>query len=128
MLTQEEILNYQQTLEGERVKLMQEMEDSEKDHDFGSDVDSDEKVDEAEEISNQVGMQDVIRDRVNAIDKALNKIASHEYGVCERCKNPIGKDVLDIVPESALCVDCKKKEAEEKLDSTNSSQAGSELG
>lgn len=113
MLTQSEIEVYKQQLEGERVKLLEEIQKSPDHTDFGSDVDhGDEEVDEAEEIANALGVEDVIKDRVEAIDEALNKITVGTYGICELCKKPIDKVVLDVVPESKLCIDCKRKEGE----------------
>lgn len=111
MLTPSEINEYQKVLEEERAKLLVEIEEGKKKNDFGGDVDHfDEETDEAEEEANELGLEEVIKDRVNAIDEALNKIRMGTYGVCELCKKPIEKEVLDLIPESELCAECKKAE------------------
>ena len=47
------------------------------------------------------------RAAVDEIDRALGKIESGTYGVCERCGNPIPKARLKALPYAALCVACK---------------------
>lgn len=40
---------------------------------------------------------------------ALRKFESGDYGWCESCGKPIGKDRLQIFPRATLCVECKRK-------------------
>ena len=47
------------------------------------------------------------RAAVDEIDRALAKMDSGTYGVCERCGNPIPKARLKALPYAALCVACK---------------------
>jgi RNA polymerase-binding protein DksA len=44
-----------------------------------------------------------------AIDKALRKIESGTYGVCERCGKPISEERLEALPWAELCIDCKRQ-------------------
>ncbi|KKU91586.1 MAG: hypothetical protein UY23_C0001G0192 [Candidatus Jorgensenbacteria bacterium GW2011_GWA1_48_11] len=77
---------------------------------FGDDVDhGDEKADEAEEFANQVGVQQVLREKIESIEAALEKIRRGKYGVCESCGQPIDSQILHAVPESHLCRRCKQK-------------------
>ncbi len=47
------------------------------------------------------------RAAVDEIDRALAKMDAGNYGVCERCGNPIPKARLKALPYAALCVACK---------------------
>ena len=47
------------------------------------------------------------RAAVDEIDRAIAKIDTGTYGVCERCGNPIPKARLKALPYAALCVACK---------------------
>ncbi len=49
--------------------------------------------------------QKLLRD----IEHALERIAKGTYGVCELCNTQISDARLEAKPESALCIDCKKK-------------------
>ena len=41
------------------------------------------------------------------IDRALAKVASREYGRCERCHRPIARERLEALPAARYCVDCE---------------------
>ena len=43
-----------------------------------------------------------------AIEKALLKIESGTYGICERCGKPIAPERLEALPYAELCIDCKR--------------------
>jgi len=43
-----------------------------------------------------------------AIEKALVKIESGTYGICERCGQPIAPERLEALPYAELCIDCKR--------------------
>jgi DnaK suppressor protein len=43
-------------------------------------------------------------------ERALARIASGTYGVCESCGEPIGKARLQAFPRATLCVSCKQRE------------------
>ncbi|MBP7927742.1 TraR/DksA C4-type zinc finger protein [Patescibacteria group bacterium] len=79
----------------------------------GRDTSNSEEMDEAiledlakEEIEikkgNLLGMED-------QVEKALNKMAEGQYGVCEVCGNPIDKARLEVYPEATKCMDCARK-------------------
>lgn len=108
MLQPNEISKYQSELEQERRRVMAEIA-NEKPDDFGSDVEStfDEEADQAEDLSNKLAMQGAMKERLNEIDLALNRIKIGAFGKCENCGAEIEKEVLDLVPESVLCQKCK---------------------
>ncbi|MCX8031062.1 MAG: TraR/DksA C4-type zinc finger protein [Thermodesulfovibrionales bacterium] len=56
------------------------------------------------------------RKLLKKIDKALEKIEKHEYGICEACGEEIDIKRLEARPVTDLCIACKtEQEAEEKL-------------
>ncbi len=42
------------------------------------------------------------------IERALNKIESGEYGICEMCEDPIGTHRLKVKPHAVYCIDCRE--------------------
>jgi DnaK suppressor protein len=50
------------------------------------------------------------RDLLVQTDRALARIESGTYGVCESCGEPIGKARLQAFPRATLCVSCKQRE------------------
>jgi RNA polymerase-binding transcription factor DksA len=108
-MTQEKLKQYKTKLESERRLVSEEIKGTQKPVTFGADVDSfDEKTDEAEEVGNQMAIAQNLKDRLNEIDIALEKIHSGKFGTCERCGNKIEEEILDIDPESRFCKKCKQ--------------------
>ncbi|MDN5569732.1 MAG: TraR/DksA family transcriptional regulator [Propionibacteriaceae bacterium] len=50
------------------------------------------------------------RDLLEQAQTALRLFDSGQYGVCESCGNPIGKDRLMVFPRATMCVSCKQRE------------------
>jgi DnaK suppressor protein len=46
------------------------------------------------------------RERVDAIDAALDRLRAGTYGVCTRCGQPIGADRLAARPAALTCIRC----------------------
>jgi RNA polymerase-binding protein DksA len=44
------------------------------------------------------------------IDRALSKLESGSYGLCDQCGKPISEDRLNVAPFATLCIDCKRLE------------------
>ena len=42
------------------------------------------------------------------IEKALAKIESGEYGICEMCEDAIGFQRLKVKPHAVYCIDCRE--------------------
>jgi DnaK suppressor protein len=51
-----------------------------------------------------------IRDLVDQISRAINRIENGTYGECERCGRPIDAARLKALPHALLCMDCKRRE------------------
>ena len=109
MLNKSQTEKYKEKLEKEKASLLGELKAGSSSTDFGGDIDgSDEETDETEEIGNRVGVDQVLRNRIVDIETTLEKIKKGTFGVCEHCHGDISNDVLDVIPSSRLCKNCKK--------------------
>ena len=55
-----------------------------------------------------------IRDLMDKITSALQKIDRGQYGICERCGEAINKDRMKALPYSVLCIRCKQLEERQR--------------
>ncbi|MBS2028688.1 MAG: TraR/DksA family transcriptional regulator [Deltaproteobacteria bacterium] len=51
-------------------------------------------------------LADTERKELTEIDAALERIANHQFGVCEGCGRSIPKRRLEALPEARTCVAC----------------------
>lgn len=51
-----------------------------------------------------------IRDLIDQVRRALERIDQGTYGSCERCGRPIDAARLKALPRTLLCTDCKRRE------------------
>ncbi len=111
MLNESELQNLKEQLEKEAGELEVQLGRHKGNTDFGNDNETDfsEEADEAEEFSNDLGIQDALKERMNDIERALDKMTRNEYGKCENCGKDISIDLLKVNPESRLCKECKLK-------------------
>lgn len=108
-MTNEEVKKYQKILEEEKEKLEKEIAEHEGLVDFGGDIDGgEEEADEAEEMGNRTAINADLRKRLEEIEGAIERIHDGTYGKCLRCGGEISEKILEIVPESELCENCKK--------------------
>jgi DnaK suppressor protein len=52
--------------------------------------------------------------RLEEISAALTRIENGSYGRCEECQRPIGRERLEALPYTRLCVDCARRQEEEQ--------------
>lgn len=50
------------------------------------------------------------RDLLDQAQTALRRFDAGQYGWCEACGAPIGKDRLMVFPRATMCVSCKQRE------------------
>jgi len=75
-----------------------------------------------QEISLLLGDRD--RDKLRAIDEALERIEEGEYGLCEQCEEEIGQGGLETLPFTRLCVACQEQvERESRFQRVDDSRA-----
>jgi DnaK suppressor protein len=70
-------------------------------------------------------LNDRERDKLVAIDEALQRIKEKTYGLCESCEGEIQLGRLKILPFSRLCVKCQEEnEKESKRQKTLDEERG----
>ena len=52
-------------------------------------------------------LERTLRDHQEQVETALGRIAAGSYGRCDVCGQPIGKERLDAIPETTLCLEHK---------------------
>ena len=63
-----------------------------------------------EQLGRDASLQEVERRELLAIERALAKMASGSFGVCEECSEEIPFKRLQVVPEARLCALCQTYE------------------
>jgi len=104
------------TLRETKKQLLREMQDRVKEETEGSkdegrdtyDLASDERDREINFILN-----DREREKLLAIDEALQRIKDKTYGICESCEGEIHLGRLKVLPFSRLCVRCQEENEKE---------------
>ncbi|MCX6702949.1 MAG: TraR/DksA C4-type zinc finger protein [Candidatus Wolfebacteria bacterium] len=104
----ESINKFKIQLEKIEKEIEKEVIGAEKTPELGDEVDPDIETQETQEIDNRLSVAQVLKSRLVEIKNALQKIEEGRYGICEKCGEEISEDVMDIVPESRLCKNCKK--------------------
>ncbi len=59
---------------------------------------------EAERIGT---VSDDLRDVLNQVNSALERMDEGTYGTCQRCNRPINRDRLEAFPYVAYCIECQ---------------------
>lgn len=55
-------------------------------------------------------LEENARAAISQIDRALHKLETGNYGVCDKCGSPIGDERLQAAPFATLCIECKRRE------------------
>jgi len=94
----------------EKEFLEKEIKSLEKIPSFGEGKFSDEKeVDEAEEYFTYLALKEEMKNRLEKVKKALDKIEKGNFGICEKCKKEIEIEKLLANPATKFCKECAKK-------------------
>ena len=62
------------------------------------------------ERDQEVSLVANVREMAEQLRLAIHLFDSGEYGLCEVCGQPIGKDRLMVFPRATMCVACKQRE------------------
>jgi RNA polymerase-binding transcription factor len=61
--------------------------------------------------SREIGFatRELVRERVNRLSAALDRMNEGAYGTCVQCDEPISRARLDVMPEVQTCVRCQDR-------------------
>lgn len=108
-----ELKKFKEMLEGRRADILQQAASVKEPVYTFKEEDLLDEVDLASSESDQ-NMSIRLRDRerilLRKIDKALKKIETDEYGVCESCGEEISARRLEARPVTDLCIRCKEEQ------------------
>lgn len=62
---------------------------------------------EVEAYVNRLPLEQNFEKRLEAINKALERIKNGTYGICVNCGKPIPEKRLEVMPEADRCLDCQ---------------------
>lgn len=58
------------------------------------------------EYAKELSIEQNTADLLSKVNRALQRVESGSYGICESCGNAIPVERLDVLPYSTLCVEC----------------------
>ncbi|EFH31813.1 DNA-binding protein [Streptomyces pristinaespiralis ATCC 25486] len=115
--TQSEVDEARAGLEGEAARLNAEITSSEAAlaglmRDSGDGAGDDEADTGAKNITREHEMALAAngREMLEQTERALQRLDTGTYGLCESCGKPIGKARMQAFPRATLCVECKQKQ------------------
>jgi DnaK suppressor protein len=56
----------------------------------------------------EISLANAVRERIDQVERALERMAKGGYGWCEGCAEPIPPARLAVYPSATLCVSCKQ--------------------
>ncbi|GAA0518196.1 hypothetical protein Ade02nite_77690 [Paractinoplanes deccanensis] len=62
------------------------------------------------EREQEITLANNLLERINQVERAIDRLGEGNYGWCERCGNPIPVERLAAFPSATLCVSCKQLE------------------
>jgi DnaK suppressor protein len=62
------------------------------------------------EREQELSLANNLRERIDQVERALDRLEDGQYGWCERCGNAIPVERLAAFPSATLCVSCKQLE------------------
>src|SRR3989344_4778157 len=107
-MEKESFAQFKEQLEKLRKEIEEKLAKLGKVPELGDGYDPDTETQESEEFSKQLGVAQVFKRHLVAIDEALLKLSKKTYGICEQCGKEISADLLKLVPESEFCKECKR--------------------
>lgn len=113
----DEVAEARTELQSEAMRLRAELEASERAltglmRDSGDGAGDDQADTGAKNITreHELSLAHNAREMLDQTERALERLASGTYGLCENCGNAIGKARMQAFPRATLCVECKQKQ------------------
>lgn len=69
----------------------------------------DENAAEVADFEKNLSMEKTLEISLYNVNKAIEKIEKGNYGLCEKCGNPIDPKRLEAFPSAGACMECKQK-------------------
>lgn len=69
----------------------------------------DENASEVANFEKNLSLEKTLEVSLFNVNKAMKKIEQSNYGICERCSQPISPERLVAFPSATSCMDCKQK-------------------
>ncbi|MFC2073190.1 TraR/DksA C4-type zinc finger protein, partial [Chloroflexota bacterium] len=76
-----------------------------------------EEATESFEFEKRLALEKQIKEHLSEVEHALDKFKKGTYGLCDSCGQSIASDRLEVLPQASLCVNCKAKDAKDRLPS-----------
>jgi RNA polymerase-binding protein DksA len=73
------------------------------------DIDPEEGDTEIFEREKNAALIAVLERKIKDINAALHSMELGQYGICERCGNPIDPGRLEVKPDATLCLNCQRE-------------------
>lgn len=73
------------------------------------DIDPEEGDTEIFEREKNAALIAVLERKIKDINAALHSMEKGQYGICERCGNPIDPGRLEVKPDATLCLNCQRE-------------------
>lgn len=109
-MSQKEVtLKEQSRLLEERAQIEEELGNLRELMQAEVDVEPDEGDAEIFEREKNAALIAVLERKLQDIDSALRSIEKGQYGICERCGQPIEAERLEVKPDATLCVTCQQE-------------------
>ena len=96
-------------LEADHVQIASELENLRELMQAEVDVEPDEGDAEIFEREKNAALIAVLERKLQDIDSALRSIEKGQYGICERCGQPIEMERLEVKPDATLCLKCQQE-------------------
>jgi DnaK suppressor protein len=109
MSRQDIVITEQLKLQEERGHIVDELTHLRELMQAEVDVEPDEGDAEIFEREKNAALIAVLERKLQDIDAALRSIEKGQYGICERCSNPIEAARLEVKPDATLCLTCQQE-------------------
>lgn len=103
------VVKEQKKLQDERAQVAEELENLREFMQAEVDVEPDEGDAEIFEREKNAALIAVLERKLGDIDSALRSIEKGQYGICERCGQPIETERLEVKPDATLCLKCQQE-------------------
>lgn len=108
-LTQAEIKEEKASLEEELQQTLSEMTEIERRLEDRGDYSLGEGDPAIHNWELNLALYQRMRDKVESLRAALQRVEDGSYGICQRCGGRIDRARLDVVPAATLCIECARE-------------------